>query len=380
MASRLIVHVIHRLGVGGLENGLVNLINHLSVDNYRHTIICLTEAGEFKDRLKRRDVPIYELHKREGQDLWMYVRLYRLLRKLRPAIVHTRNLAAVECQLSAWLAKVPVRIHGEHGWDVFDPEGNKRKYQWLRRAFRPLIHAYIPLSRQLEEYLIERVRVPRKKITRICNGVDTERFLPPETDQDPIPDCPFHDPESVLIGTVGRMHGVKDQTTLVKAFIRLIVKHPECRQKVRLICVGNGPLRQVCHDLLEKAGMIDLTWLPGERDDINHILRILDIFVLPSRAEGISNTILEAMATGLPVIATLVGGNPELVEEGVSGSLVAAGDEEAMSNCLYAYVNDPDRRQRHGKNGLNRVREQFSLARMVSQYDAVYRQLMEKIH
>ncbi len=380
MTARHIVHIIHRLGVGGLENGLVNLINRLPEDKYRHSIVCLTEADEFRKRLRRDDVGVYEMHKRPGQDFGLYWRLYRLLRTLKPDIVHTRNLATLECQLPAWLARVPYRVHGEHGWDVFDPDGTNRKYQLLRRAFRPLIHAYVPLSCQLEDYLRLRVGVPGNKIRRICNGVDTDKFHPPpENVRSAIPGCPFQNPEAVLIGTVGRMHGVKDQVTLVKAFIRLITRHPRYREAVRLVCVGEGPLRPECESILERAGLRDLAWLPGARDDIDVVLRGLDVFVLPSTAEGISNTILEAMATGLPVVATGVGGNPELVDDGVTGTLVTPSDEAAMADALHRYTGDPRLRREHGMEGRRRVGEEFSLAVMMRRYDDLYGHCLETL-
>ncbi len=370
MATPLIVHVIHRLGVGGLENGLVNLVDHLN--DYRHAIVCLTEATDFRRRIRRGDVVIHELHKREGQDPALYHRLYRLLRRLSPAVVHTRNLAALECQLPAWLARVPVRIHGEHGWDVFDPEGTNRKYQWLRRVFRPLIHHYVPLSRQLEAYLTERIGVPAEKITRIGNGVDTERFRPPEGGREPIPGCPFTDPDLVLVGTVGRMHGVKDQVTLARAFAALLRAEPGLQRMVRLVMVGDGPLRRECETLLVEAGLGGLVWLPGTRDDVPRVLRGLDLFVLPSRAEGISNTILEAMATGLPVVATQVGGNGELVRDGVSGRLVPPADPARLAEAMAVYLKDPALRHAHGREGRRLAVAEHSLAEMCGAYGRLY--------
>lgn len=374
----LIVHIIYRLGVGGLENGLVNLINHGG--RYRHAVVCLKDATEFRQRLPP-EVPVYELHRKEGQDFGLYGRVYRLLRELRPALVHTRNLAALECQLPAWWAGVRARVHGEHGWDVFDPEGRNRKYQWLRRAYKPLVQRYIPLSRHLEDYLRERIRVPDSRITRICNGVDTAVFHPPRQGRAPIGGCPFGaDGGLVLLGTVGRMHGVKDQLNLVRAFLLLLEQRPERRENLRLILVGDGPLRAEAIALLRAAGAEPLAWLPGGRGDVAAILRGLDIFVLPSQAEGISNTILEAMATGLPVVATAVGGNPELVADGLTGTLVPRQDPAALAAVLARYLDDPDIRRAQGEAGLARVRERFSLDAMVRNYEAVYGQLLAAHH
>jgi sugar transferase (PEP-CTERM/EpsH1 system associated) len=370
-AAPLVVHIIYRLGVGGLENGLVNLVNRMPAERYRHAVICLKDATDFRARFERA-VPVYPLRRPEGRDFGRHPQVYRLLRRLRPAIVHTRNLAALECQGAARLAGVPVRIHGEHGWDVFDPEGENRRYLWLRRACRPLVQRYIPLSRHIEGYLLDRVGVPERKISRIANGVDTAVFRPAAPGEaSPVPGGAGR----VVIGTVGRMHGVKDQLTLVRAFLRLLAARPEARERVRLVLVGEGPLRAEARALLDGAGAGGLAWLPGERSDIPEILRGLDVFVLPSRAEGISNTILEAMATGLPVVATRVGGNGELVADGETGRLVPRDDPAALAAALAGYLDDPALRAAHGAAGLRRVRESFGLEGMVDRYLAVYDEL-----
>ena len=114
----LIMHVVYRFDVGGLENGVVNLINHMPADGYRHAVLALTEATDFSHRIRRDDVPVLSLHKPPGHGLWLYPQIYRLMRSWRPAIVHSRNLAALEAAVPAWAAGVPVRIHGEHGRDV----------------------------------------------------------------------------------------------------------------------------------------------------------------------------------------------------------------------------------------------------------------------
>ncbi|MFM8330751.1 MAG: TIGR03088 family PEP-CTERM/XrtA system glycosyltransferase [Candidatus Methylumidiphilus sp.] len=374
----LIAHVIYRLGVGGLENGLVNLINRIPPERYRHAIICLKDSTDFSRRIQREDVQIICLHRKDGQDFGMFAKLYALLRELRPDIVHTRNLAALECQVPAWLAGVRCRIHGEHGWDVSDPGGTNRKYQWLRRALRPWVRRWIPLSRHTEAYLLDKVGVPAAKIRRICNGVNTDVFFPPVDWKPGIAGCPFPDPRQLtLLGTVGRMHGVKDQMTLARAFIELLRIRPAARDTARLVLVGEGPLRGEAAAELRAAGLEDLAWLPGERGDVPAILRGLDIFVLPSIAEGISNAILEAMASGLPVVATDVGGNADLVVDGETGRLLEAGKPAAMAAVLAEYLDDPDKIRAHGAAGLRRVLERFSLDSMVGQYLAVYDEIRQ---
>ena len=178
-APPLIAHIIHRLDVGGMENGLVNLINQMPPEAYRHAIICMTDYTAFSERLQRDDVGLYALHKREGKDLGVHGRLWRLLRQLRPDIVHTRNLATLEAQLTATAAGVRARVHGEHGWDVGDADGTNPRNRRLRRLVRPLVSQYIGLSRHQMGYLAEQIGVPRARLNQIYNGVDTGRFHPP---------------------------------------------------------------------------------------------------------------------------------------------------------------------------------------------------------
>ncbi len=366
----LITHIIYRLDVGGLENGLINLINSMPEQRYRHAIICITDATDFRQRIQRPDVSIHELHKAEGKSLWHYLKIFKLLRQLKPDIVHTRNLATIECQLPAFLAGVPFRMHGEHGWDVYDPDGSNVKYQRLRRVFKIFIHHFVPLSAQLENYLTEKIHVSTKQITRISNGVDTKRFYPDTSGQTTITGCPFTNPQDLLIGTVGRMHGVKDQLNLVRAFIELC--KAEQTSHVRLLLIGEGPLRQQATLLLEQAGLIDAAWLPGARNDIADIMRGIDVFVLPSSAEGISNTILEAMASALPVIATDVGGNSELVIDATTGSIVPKSDHLALAQTLTSYIQHTEIRTLHGQAGYQRIQDKFSMNAMVNQYLGVY--------
>ena len=206
-------------------------------------------------------------------------------------------------------------------------------YKRQRRIYRPFVTYYIALSRDLEDYLTSRVGITQNKVLHIYNGVDTQRFQPAGMRQ-PIPGCPFSDTSHWLVGTVGRMQTVKDQTTLARAFIRTLEIAPELKDRLRLVMIGDGPLKAQSQSLLEQAGYEELAWLPGERNDVPEILRGLNCFVLPSLAEGISNTILEAMASGLPVIATDVGGNGELIKAGKSGELVPVGDVEAMASRI----------------------------------------------
>jgi sugar transferase (PEP-CTERM/EpsH1 system associated) len=368
----LVAHVIHRLAVGGLENGLVNLVNHMPAEHYRHAIVCLTEATAFRERIRRDGVEVIGLHKRAGQDPAVHVRLWRILRRLRPAIVHTRNVAGLEYLLAAMLARVPGRVHSEHGREMRELDGRHAVYNTLRRAMRPIVHRYVAVSTDLARWLVGTVGVRPDRVTHIANGVDVERFHPRDGPRAALGPPGFAPPDAVVVGTIARMTPIKDQVTLVRAVLRLIAADPRARERLRLVMVGDGPLLDDARSLLREARAEALAWLPGERADVPDIMRGLDLFVLPSLSEGVSNTILEAMASGLPVIATRVGGNPELVEAGATGVLVPAADPPTLAEAIATYVADPDLRARHGEAGRKVAQTRFGLAAMVAGYRAVY--------
>ena len=145
------------------------------------------------------------------------------------------------------------------------------------------------------------------------------------------------------------MQPIKNQLALCHAFVELVQAYPDAARACRLVAIGEGPLREQALEILRCAGRLDLAWLPGERSDVPAIMRSLDLFVLPSLNEGISNTILEAMASGLPVVATRVGGNPELVQECRTGTLVMPGDHAGIVQAIYAYYSDRDLARRVGQ-------------------------------
>jgi sugar transferase (PEP-CTERM/EpsH1 system associated) len=373
----LVLHLVYRFDTGGLENGVVNLINHMPAGAYRHAVVALTEVVPgFAQRIRRDDVTFVSLHKPPGHGVKLYPRLLALFRDLKPAVVHTRNLAALECQVPAWWAGVPARVHGEHGRDVEDPDGSSVRHQWMRRAYRPFVHQYVALSRDLAGYLVHKVGVPPRRIAQIYNGVDIARFHPSSGERAPIPGCPFTDASLFLAGTVGRMQTVKAQPQLARAFVRALELEPALRSRLRLVLVGDGPLRAEAQAVLDSAGLGGLAWLPGERTDVPDVMRGLDAFVLPSLAEGISNTILEAMASGLPVLATRVGGNSELVVAGETGLVVPAGDVNSLAAGLIQFAGNRGDAHAMGRVGRARVEQHFSLPAMVAAYHGLYDRLL----
>jgi len=367
-----IVHIVYSFSIGGLENVIVQLINRLPVGEFEHVLISLTSISDFKKRIQRADVQFIELHKPPGHAFALYPRIYRLLRQLKPDVVHSCNLAALETTPLAWLARVPLRVHAEHGWDAHDPHGANPRYRLLRRLYQPFVSHYVAVSQEIDDYLAQAIGVSPKRHTLIANGVDTEVFAPPTDAPVAVPGCPFTPGEHWLVGTVGRLQTVKNQPLLARAFVRLIQAHPLAAEHMRLVIVGEGPLRSAVHDTLAQAGLQHLAWLAGARNDVADIMRSLSCFVLPSQAEGTSCTLQEAMACGLPVVATAVGGTPDLVADGITGLLVAPDDEDAMAQAIWRCYSQADQARHFGQTARAKAVAHFGLATMVQAYRQLF--------
>jgi len=172
------------------------------------------------------------------------------------------------------------------------------------------------------------------------------------------------------------MQAIKDPVNLARAFVRLLRDMPDGSRRLRLVMIGDGLLKDQVRAVLHEGEAADLAWLPGERDDVPRIMRGLDLFVLPSLSEGISNTVLEAMASGLPVLATAVGGNPELVESGVTGMLVPRSDDASMAQAIRSYAESPALCRRHGLEARRAAERRFGMEAMVNAYLAIYDALL----
>ena len=364
-----ILHILHSFNMGGLENGVVNLLNNSDQDMFEYEICCVTKSGRAALRLKKR-IPIYEMHKCEGNDWRLIPKLARLMKNIKPDIVHTRNWGTVDGIVAARLARVRAVVHGEHGWNMDDPMGQNIRRRIARKLLSGMVNHFVAVSEDIKQWMINSIWIKNTKVSKILNGVETDKFCP--RDNIGIRNSLEFSSEDIVIGTVGRLDPIKDQRLLLQAFSCL--KHE--KKNLRLVLVGDGPEKRNLESVRKRLSIGDRVVFLGERDDVDKILSAFDLFVLPSRNEGISNTILEAMATGLPVIATDVGGNPELVKHGHTGLLFPPGGCQALVDALNFYIEqNPHMIEIHGQNARDRVVREFSLKRMVKEYETLYKSL-----
>lgn len=366
----LIAHLVYRLDFGGLETLLVERINRMRSSSYRHAVLCL--AGfepRFAERIARTGVQVADLGKQPGLSPGTHLQAWRVLRRLRPAVLHAYNLAAIEYGPAALLAGVPVRVHGSHGRDAADPHGTNRLHNFLRRLMTPFYDCCYANSAAMAEWNRRVIRVPAHKAQLLPNGIDTERFAPAAAHDESGP---------IVVGTVGRIDAVKDHATLVRAFVLLRRQLPELSARLRLAIVGDGPQLHALRALVVSEQLADVVWMPGARTDIPGLLRGWRVFANSSIAEGMPASVLEAMACGLPVVATRVGGTAEAVEDRETGRLVAPSDPCALAGALADYVREPALARWHGAAGRARVLRRYSMEAMVAAYEAMYDVLCQR--
>lgn len=364
-----IMHVVDSLGKGGLETGLVNIIERLDSARFEHVVYAMRGLGPNADRLPQDRVKVICMNKKDTDGPSQVRALARAIRELAPDIVHSRNWAAIEAVLAGRWVRSGAVVHSEHGLesDASTPE------PWRRICFRrlafELADRVLSVSYQLGDLHARRTGFPRHRISVIHNGVDGRRFFP-----DPLARARVREemgiPEKALcIGCVGNLFPVKDHMTVLRAVARLA----ETSLDWRLLMIGAGP------ELSRLQDFVNAHWswkqrvsFLGASNRVSELLRAMDVYVLCSAAEGISNSLLEAMATGLPVVVTNTGGNPEVVIEGKSGLLFPVGDFRKLADQLLQLQAKKDLRAQLGEQALRRVCEEFSIDSMVRKYEQVY--------
>jgi sugar transferase (PEP-CTERM/EpsH1 system associated) len=370
-----VLHVVDRLGVGGTEFGVLKVIQGLSDSAFEHRVCTVRGFDELLVRAQCLEKSVYVVG-RSGQGFqFLLGRFLRIMRQLRPHIVHSRNWGAIEAIPAARLARVPVAIHSEHGYEVEMLTGLPFRRRAFRRAAYALADSIFAVTEELRRYHARQAWLPAERFRVLPNGVDTSRFAPRPRERTEIRQRLGLASEGLVLGTVGRMVPIKDHTTLLQTAKILVGRGI----MVQVLLAGSGPELIKHQEFVAAspslAGRVIFTGLVANVEDV---LNAMDIFVLPSISEGMSNTLLEAMASGLPVVAAKTGGNPELVEEGRSGLLFPPGGVADLVSQLEKLSSDTNLRRALGKGARSRAVRDFSLERMIGRYRDLYLELARK--
>jgi sugar transferase (PEP-CTERM/EpsH1 system associated) len=289
-----------------------------------------------------------------------------LISRIRPQVVHTRNWGTIDGIIAAKLARVKYVVHGEHGREFTDLYGSNYRRNLARWVLGRWVNSFVAVSDEIKSWLLNQVGIPGDKVVTIINGVDTKKFFP-STNKGKVKQELGIDPHTFIVGTVGRLDKVKNYQMLLNA----LLSQTRYKNPYKLMLIGDGPERADLEAFVTTHRLSNVEFL-GEKQNVQDYLQIFDLFVLTSMVEGISNTILEAMATGTPVIATRVGGNPEIVEDNMTGSLIPSGNHALLSEMITKYMNDRSLCEKHGQAARSRCEKLFSLNVMVEKYDRLY--------
>ena len=360
-----VMHLVHGFRPGGMEFGVLKIVNALAGSGVSSSI-CSTVASQGMKHLVDPSVPIYEFDRREGNDPRVVWWLYRLLRRERPDILHTHAWGTLyEGLIAGRLAGVPAIVHGEHGTLQLSPRQVKAQRWGWQRADHVL-----SVSSRLAERMSNNVGIPLDRVHVIRNGVNLTRFGG-ERSAGARHALGAPCERTVIIAAVGRLVDVKDHATLIDAIDMLQARG----HRVLGVIAGDGPLRDELQRRIDELHLQGAVRLLGHRSDVEAIFAGADVFVQSSKSEGMSNTILESMASGLPVVATHVGGADEMVVDGETGILAPPSNPDLLAGALERLVMDEPLRRAMGNAGRSRAHREFSLERMIENYETFYRGL-----
>ena len=356
-----VVHLVLGLSIGGLEQVVYDLVSKVDRDRFDVRVLCLGEIGVWGPRFKALGVPVEGLGVMQRGTLGRVAAVARRLRALRPDVLHTHNPAPhLVGALAARLSGVPVVINTKHGRNY----PHNRKWVLANRLASWLSNKVVAVSGDAGDVALKIEKVPAHKVEVIRNGIDLERF--------PIARRPRRESCRRAVHVARISYSSKDQRTLLQAVRIVADRQPD----FVLDIVGDGPDRSDLEGFCDELHLRSHVNFIGFRDDVQHYLSRAEFFVLSSVTEGISLTLLEAAASGLPIVATQVGGNPEVTVHGESGFLVPPRSPESLAAAMLEMLSDRNRARRMGIAGRRRVAEQFDLCRAVARYEELYLSLL----
>lgn len=378
MADALhIAHAVLSLDTGGLERIVVDLVRYGRRRGHRVSVICIERSGTLAAQAEALGATIVTIGKSAGVQLSTVKRVGAVLQDLRPDVLHTHQVGALfYAGRPAYQLGIPVVVHTEHINNIRKAgQGLVRrlKMTWLWWWAARYARKFFCVSRDISDEMDARRIVPKSKLSVVLNGINTEPFLQP-IDRDNIRLSLGIPADAAVIGTLGRLNEVKRQDLLLRAFARIARRNP-C---LRLLLVGDGPQRSHLAALSQQLGIESAVCFAGYQAKPEQFLRVMDVFALTSRMEGLPLAILEAWAAGLPVVASAVGGVPDLIEDNRNGILFPSGDEDVLTEVLSGVLGDPVRARALGDAGREEVTRRYDLQRMADDYERHYRDLLEQ--
>jgi len=374
-----ITHFVESLDRGGLERVVIDLVRAQRDAGYRCQVVCLFETGALAPELLELGVPVLSCGKRRGLDLRAIFRARRFLRRHATEILHTHNAIshyyAVLASRGLRLRRVVNTRHGMGATRAAAQRSSRGRswrddrLEWLYGKSMAFTHAVAAVCETARREFQQRADLPARKVVAVPNGIHVDRFEPASADaRQRLREALGVPTGTRLAGFVGRLTWAKDHATLIRAFRLVRERVPD----TALVLIGDGPLRPTLGALAQAEGIAERVFFLGDRNDIHALLRGLDLFVMSSVTEGYSIALLEACASALPIVATCVGGNPEIVRDGVNGTLVAVGEPATLADAVVGMLDDEARARAMGQAGRDWVLQHGSFRTMADRYTEIY--------
>ncbi len=371
-----VLFVITGLAYGGAETQVVHLATQLKMRGWEIRVVTLIPPKAYGEELETAGIPVVSLNIRNKfPDPRPIFRLACLIRTWQPHIVHSHMVHAnLFARITRIFTPMPVLICTAHNINEKGRKGSGRLREWTYRLTDPLCDLTTQVSQVGLERYIRVGAVPREKIRYIPNGVDTERFRPDSAVRARLrEELGLRDAFVWL--AVGRFEKPKDYPTMLQAFAQVL----EGQREAVLLVAGDGPLRPAMEELAHELGIAERVRFLGIRRDVPELMNTADAYLMSSSWEGMPMVLLEASATGLPIVATHVGGNPEIVLDGKTGFLVPSKNPKALAQAMLRLMSIPEReRQKMGEAARRHIEANFSLDRVVEQWEILYRELLSK--
>ncbi|HEX6275524.1 MAG TPA: glycosyltransferase [Polyangiaceae bacterium] len=363
MRRMVVAHVLSSFGLGGQERVALDLAKQQRAAGHLVLVVSLSSLpeGPIAESFRAAGIRTVTVAKGPGLDASVPMRVGSLLRKECVEIVHTHNPhALIYGAPAAMLARAAV-VHTKHG---MNPDTPRRR--WLRRIAATLLDACVAVTPALAKVARRNRECDPARLHVIQNGIDLGRFAPNDAARKRVRSELGIPDDAWVVGTVGRLAPEKDQALLVRAIAPLLDRNH------RLVIVGDGPERAELHSLIGATQRSEFVHMVGARSDVELLLPAFDVFALTSRSEGLPLVLLEAMATHLPVVASAVGGIPDVVESGVTGLLFSAGHRKELRHKLVRLFDQPSDARQMGNAARSVVAHRHSVRQMAESYERLY--------
>lgn len=360
-----ITHLVENLNRGGLERVVIDLVRAQSAAGHRCEVVCLFEEGQLAGEL---DVPVFACRKRGGLDIRALLRVRRRLEERETAVLHTHNsMAHYYGMIAALGLPIACRINTRHNMTGLRRGSRK---DWLYRRSLALTDRVVSVANAAHVELLSHGLLPEARTAAVPNGIPMTGFLPASRESHARLAAALGVVDGArIVGAVGRLHPAKDHPTLLAAFREVAAAIPDAV----LVVVGGGALQAELETLARSLGIGDRVHFLGDRNDVRELLRGFDVLAVSSRTEGYSVVLVEASAVGLPIVATAVGGNAEIVRDGATGIIVPPQNPAALAAGIRALLDDPARAERLGEAARAWALSEGSVETMARRYEALYR-------